>query len=69
MTSKKLIKNCFRCFTCGAVIESKSRHDLVSCNCPEDSDTRIFVDGGLLYSRFGYGIKAEYEDLSEWEDE
>lgn len=68
MATEKLIKNSFKCCVCETVIESKHRHDFVSCECPEDSDTRIFVDGGLLYQRFGYGIKAEYEDLCEWEE-
>jgi len=44
------------------------RHDFVRCECPEDADTGIFVDGGLLYQRVGYGIKAEFEDISEYEE-
>lgn len=68
MTTGKLIKSSFKCLTCEEVIESKHRNDFVACKCPEDSDTRIFADGGVLYQLFGYGIKAEYEDLCEWEE-
>jgi hypothetical protein len=64
----KLVRNALKCLTCGKVIESVHRHDFVRCVCPDDSDTGIFVDGGLLYQRVGYGIKAEFEDLSEYEE-
>ena len=37
-----------RCRLCGDVIESRSRHDLVSCRCGE-----VFVDGGPHYLRTG----------------
>ena len=64
----RLVRNALRCLTCNVEIESKHRHDLVRCNCPSDSDTAIFVDGGLFYQRIGYGIRAEFEDICEWEE-
>jgi len=64
----KLVRNALKCLTCNTVVESVHRHNLVKCACPTDSDTFIFVDGGLLYQRYGYGMKAEFEDLSEYEE-
>jgi hypothetical protein len=64
----KLVRNALKCLTCGTTIESLHRHDYVKCDCPYESDTGVYVDGGLLYQRVGYGIKAEFEDLSEYED-
>jgi hypothetical protein len=37
-----------QCKLCGDIIESKYRHDFVSCKCGE-----IFADGGSDYSRYG----------------
>lgn len=64
----RLIRNALKCCTCGVIVESFHRQDFVKCGCPYDSDTGVYVDGGLLYQRVGYGIKAEFEDLSEYED-
>lgn len=66
--TRKLIRSAAKCLTCETVIESRDRHDYVECACGRDSDTLIFVDGGTMYPRMGYGIKAEFEDLSEWEE-
>ena len=38
-----------KCLGCGDVVESKHRHDWVSCTCGS-----IFVDGGKDYLRRGY---------------
>ncbi len=50
-----------RCEICKTVIESKSRHNFVSCACG-----KIFVDGGNDYFRCGYenpeDITFIYED-------
>lgn len=64
---KKIVRNALRCLTCDIVIESKHRHDFVYCNCEPDSETRIFVDGGLDYVRYGYGKNALLEILTEYE--
>lgn len=42
------VRNIAQCLSCHDVIESKSRHDFVSCKCGA-----IFVDGGRDYLRAG----------------
>lgn len=37
-----------KCLLCGDIIESKYRHNLVSCKCGN-----CHIDGGNDYSRFG----------------
>ena len=62
---RRLTVNRIKCKNCGDVIESRSRHDFVSCSCG-----KCFVDGGHDYARRGYdGEKPEdiYEDLSVYE--
>lgn len=54
-----------KCLTCGAVIQSKHRHDFVMCDCGLQSDTGIYVDGGAAYFRMGAGKDARYEVVSE----
>ena len=41
-------KNRAMCRNCGSKIESKHRHDFVSCQCGS-----IFIDGGKDYCRAG----------------
>ena len=48
-----------KCRKCGSVIESKSRHDWVSCKCGA-----IFIDGGNDYTRIG----GDYKDIEEMDD-
>lgn len=43
-----MIENKAKCAKCGDIIESKSRHEFVSCSCGA-----IFVDGGTDYIRRG----------------
>lgn len=43
-----IIRNSAKCKLCNDEIESKHRHDFVSCSCGE-----IFVDGGKSYIRRG----------------
>ncbi len=38
-----------KCKACGDIIESKHRHDSVTCKCG-----KIFLDGGNDYFRCGY---------------
>jgi len=47
-----------KCLSCGKILESKYRHDLVGCGCPNDT----FVDGGNDYSRMG-GIDLELIEI------
>lgn len=42
------MKNRAKCRKCGDVIESKHRHDWVSCSCKA-----IYIDGGQSYWRAG----------------
>lgn len=59
-----------KCLNCGDIIESKHRHDFVTCSCFEDTydNKGIFIDGGLDYLRRG-GCIENMEDLSEIENE
>lgn len=57
---KKILRNSARCNKCGDVIESKHRHDFVSCKCGA-----IAVDGGYNYIR-RIGNPEDYQDLSEY---
>lgn len=63
---EKLIRNAIKCNSCVDIIESKHRHDFVSCKCGN-----VFVDGGLEYLRRGWaggdlhGIKG-FTELSEY---
>ena len=38
-----------KCLVCGKILESKTRHDFVSCWCENET----FVDGGNDYTRIG----------------
>ena len=61
-----ILVNRAKCNRCGDIIESKYRHDFVSCWCGA-----IFVDGGKTYLRRGY--KKEdgdcFIELSEFTNE
>jgi hypothetical protein len=59
---RRLTRNAARCKRCGVVLESKRRHDFVSCKCGN------FVDGGLDYGRYG-GNPDDLEDLCEYAEE
>jgi ribosomal protein S27AE len=48
MHGNKIIRNSAKCKKCGDEIESKHRHDFVSCKCGS-----IFTDGGKDYFRRG----------------
>jgi hypothetical protein len=54
----KIKRNAARCKQCHTVIESKHRHDFVTCECGS-----IAVDGGLDYIRW-IGKLEDFEDLS-----
>lgn len=56
-----LTVNAIQCKLCGDVIQSKYRHDFVTCSCGACS-----VDGGLDYARRS-GDPDLYIDLSRWE--
>jgi len=54
-----LVNKC-QCAKCGDIIESKHRHDFVSCKCGA-----IFTDGGLEYVRRGAEKFEDIIDMSE----
>lgn len=56
---RKIIRNAARCNHCGAVIESKYRHDFKKCSCG-----RIAVDGGHDYLRRGFVSPDDFTELS-----
>lgn len=55
-----IIKNMIRCKKCGDIIESRHRHDFVTCSCGE-----VSVDGGHDYLRRCFNEHDSYEDLSQ----
>ena len=69
MSSRRLKRNAVHCAHCNTTIESKHVHDFVTCSCPPDSQTRVFVDGGLDYRRLGFGDNAMFKDLVEYKEE
>jgi uncharacterized protein with PIN domain len=56
---KEVWVNRARCTICGDVIESKSVHDFVQCECG-----KIFVDGGHEYRRLGF---EKVTDIEVWD--
>jgi len=58
-----LLRNKAMCDNCHEVIESKSRHDYISCSCGN-----LAVDGGLSYTKRNFGERG-YTELSFYADE
>lgn len=54
-----IIRNAIRCRLCGDEIESKHRHDFVTCKCGACS-----VDGGHDYLRRCFKEEGRYTDIS-----
>ena len=59
----RITRNAAQCLKCNDIIESRHRHDWVSCKCGE-----IFVDGGLSYIRAGANSFQNFKNLSEAEE-
>jgi hypothetical protein len=59
-TRTVVVVNKCQCRQCGDVIESKHRHDFVSCKCGA-----IFTDGGKSYIRRGAKDFSDIIDMSE----
>lgn len=57
-----LTKNSVKCLVCGTVLESKHRHNFVSCGCYNQT----FTDGGNEYLRFGGKDLDLIENLCEY---
>lgn len=62
MFKGRIIKNAAKCLVCGDEIESKHRHDFVSCKCG-----KISIDGGLDYCKWS-GDLSDIKNLSEFEE-
>ena len=58
----KILRNRCQCAVCLDIIESKYRHDFVTCTCG-----RIFTDGGLDYLHRGFSIPTDLIDLTEYD--
>lgn len=58
-----IIRNAAQCAKCGDIIESKHRHDFVSCSCDA-----IFIDGGHDYLRGG-GNPEDFISLVEFSND
>jgi len=63
-TRQRVLRNRAQCRLCEDVIESRHRHDFVSCRCGE-----ISVDGGAAYLRRAANNFENFVDLSETEEE
>ncbi len=53
-----------KCLDCGDVIQSKHRHDFVSCSC-----RKVSIDGGGEYQRMLLMPGGSYVDLDQPPDE
>ena len=59
-----ILRNRAKCLRCGDIIESRNRHEFVTCKCGA-----LSVDGGHDYIRrvFSQGIEdKDYEELTEY---
>ena len=63
MSRKVIITNKIKCNECEDVIESKTRHDFVSCSCG-----KVAVDGGRFYLKRSFTPPYDYTELSEYAD-
>lgn len=60
----KIIKNCIQYKACGKVIESKSRHDFMTCSCGVCS-----VDGGFEYLQRAAETRDIFVEMSQFEED
>lgn len=62
---RHIMVNCIKCNECGEILNSKYRHDFVSCKCFKESNGTkgCACDGGLSYLR-RVGEYGTWEDLS-----
>lgn len=59
-----IIKNQIKCNHCGDIIESKYRHDFVTCKCG-----RVSVDGGHDYLRRCFVEGGDFTEMSVEEED
>lgn len=55
----KIIRNRAKCLLCGDMIESKGRHDFVTCSCGS-----LSVDGGKWYLSRSFQNRLDWEERS-----
>ena len=60
---KELIRSIYQCKECEDIIESKHRHDFVTCKCGN-----LNIDGGLHYTRIMCDKENSWIDLSEYKE-
>lgn len=60
----KIIRNSVQCLKCADIIESKHRHDYVTCSCGN-----VSVDGGKDYLKRSFKTVDSWIDLSIYEEE
>ena len=54
-----IIKNRAKCLKCNEILESKHRHDFVTCSC-----NNLSVDGGHSYLKRNYLDGTQIEEMS-----
>ena len=57
----RILHNRIRCLHCNKILESKSVHDFVMCECG-----KCFTDGGHEYLRRGGERGVDWEELVEY---
>lgn len=55
----KILRNQAKCLLCGDTIESKGRHDFVTCSCGS-----LSVDGGKWYLSRIFQNRLDWEERS-----
>lgn len=55
----KILNNIAKCLLCGDVIESKGRHDFVTCSCGA-----LSVDGGHWYLSRIFNNREDWQEMS-----
>jgi hypothetical protein len=59
---KRISTNKAKCLACGETLESRHRHDYVTCSCGN-----LSVDGGKDYLKRNFRDYSMIEELSEFE--
>ena len=59
-----IVSNKAQCNECGDIIESKNRHDFVTCSCKS-----LSVDGGKSYRKRCFKSFSNWTELSEFYEE
>jgi hypothetical protein len=60
VTDEVIVRNSAKCLACGDEIESKHRHDYVTCSCGA-----ISVDGGTAYLKRGWVDDGRFKGMDD----